>query len=186
MEADSVLGAAVLQELHKDMEKTILPLWLESPPRNLGSKSHGKLKADQWRTVCSVTLVITLVRLWGFKASKYEMLENFLDLSRAVRFATSRSTSLERIRQYEYYITAYLEGVVRLYGEEYLRPNHHLALHLIECLIGFGPVHSWWSFAYERLNGTLQRIKTNKVIREYELMSSHTLRLTYTSKASSP
>ncbi len=136
---------------------------MESPPRNLGSASHGKLKADQWRTACTVSLVITLVRLWGFQGDKFDILQNFADLSRAVRFATSRSTSLEKVRKYEQYISCYLEGMARIYGADCVRPNHHLALHLIECLLGFGPVHSWWSFPFERLNGRLQRLRTNKI-----------------------
>ncbi|KLO05444.1 hypothetical protein SCHPADRAFT_799335, partial [Schizopora paradoxa] len=166
---DSILGALVLQELHSDMEKTILPQWLESPPRDLGSKSHGKLKADCWRTICSVTLVITLVRLWGNKPEYYEILENFLDLSRAVRIATLRSTSPEQIKMYDHYIKTYLDGLVRLYGEEYLRSNHHLALHFVEGLTGFGPAPSWWGFPFERLNGKLQRTRTNKMTRTIPL-----------------
>ncbi|KAI0710497.1 hypothetical protein C8Q76DRAFT_592296, partial [Earliella scabrosa] len=40
-------------------------------------------------------------------------------------------------------------------------PNHHLSLHLWQCLLLFGPVHAWWAFPFERYNGLLQNLNTN-------------------------
>ncbi|KNZ52245.1 hypothetical protein VP01_3638g2 [Puccinia sorghi] len=34
-----------------------------------------------------------------------------------------------------------------------LAPNHHMSMHLAECLARFGPVRAWWSFPMERLMG---------------------------------
>jgi hypothetical protein len=36
-----------------------------------------------------------------------------------------------------------------------------MALHLAEYLRLYGPVHSWWTFPFERLIGMLQRIPNN-------------------------
>ncbi|CDO72139.1 hypothetical protein BN946_scf184962.g82 [Trametes cinnabarina] len=54
-----ILDQDTISELRHDIAKTFLPSWLERPPRNFGSPSHGKLKADHWRTVCTVSMVIT-------------------------------------------------------------------------------------------------------------------------------
>ncbi|KAJ3874296.1 hypothetical protein F5051DRAFT_336049 [Lentinula edodes] len=44
------------------------------------------------------------------------------------------------------------------------RTNVHVAFHLYDFLLLFGPVLSWWCFPFERLIGTLQKINTNNHI----------------------
>ena len=56
---------------------------------------------------------------------------------------------------------SYLSGLKELFPEYSLHPNHHMALHLRDYLLLYGPVHSWWTFPFERLIGILQRISTN-------------------------
>ena len=56
---------------------------------------------------------------------------------------------------------SYMEGIKKLFPQYRFRPNHHMALHLHEYLCRFGPVHSWWTFPFERIIGMLQRIPTN-------------------------
>ncbi|PIL37507.1 hypothetical protein GSI_01201 [Ganoderma sinense ZZ0214-1] len=46
-----VLDQLTITQIRQDISNTIFPSWIERPPRNFGSPSHGKLKADQWRTV---------------------------------------------------------------------------------------------------------------------------------------
>ncbi|KAK0211557.1 hypothetical protein IW262DRAFT_1280913 [Armillaria fumosa] len=41
------------------------------------------------------------------------------------------------------------------------KPNVHASFHLYDFLLLFGPVYSWWTFPFERLIGTLQKINTN-------------------------
>ncbi|RDX44049.1 hypothetical protein OH76DRAFT_1299183, partial [Lentinus brumalis] len=48
-----ILTFEVIEQLRADIKNTYLPSWLERPPGNFGSASHGKLKADHWRTVCT-------------------------------------------------------------------------------------------------------------------------------------
>ncbi|KAI0655866.1 hypothetical protein C8Q70DRAFT_883543, partial [Cubamyces menziesii] len=107
-----IITQDVIDVIRADIQNTILPSWMERPPKNFGSASHGKLKADQWRTVCTVSLTITLVRLWGLRD---------------------------------------------IFSHE-LVPNHHLSLHLVSCLLLFGPVHGWWAYPFERYNGLLDDI----------------------------
>lgn len=153
-----------MRTIQADIGNTTLPSWIERPPSNFGSPSHGKLKADHWRTVCTISLVMTLVRLWGREdCAPWEknMLRNFLDLVIAVNTVTKRSISPEQIKTYKFYMHRYLETLCTLYPERNLVPNHHLALHLPRCLSDFGPVHSWWCFPFERYNGVISRLNTN-------------------------
>ncbi|KAL7284233.1 hypothetical protein ACG7TL_001515 [Trametes sanguinea] len=160
----SVLDYSVLAEIRADIAQTRLPSWLERPPRNFGSGAHGKLKADHWRTICTVNMVITLVRIWSSHDATEEqqsMLENFVHLVCAVDLATRRSVDAGRIAKFDNHMRLYLEGVLHLFPWHKLVPNHHYSLHLPECLFNFGPVHAWWSFPFERFNGILQRLNHN-------------------------
>ncbi|PIL26911.1 hypothetical protein GSI_10049 [Ganoderma sinense ZZ0214-1] len=158
-----VLDQHTLDQIRKDIAATSFPSWMERPPKNFGSPSHGKLKADQWRTVCTVSLVISLCRLWGSStASRRQrlLLDNFLDLARAVDLAARHAMDQPRVEKYDGYMLSYLTSLRSLFGHQ-LVPNHHLSLHLRECLSLFGPVHAWWAFPFERFNGLLGRLNTN-------------------------
>ncbi len=158
-----VLGRGMLPEVWRDMNKTVLPTWLSAGPREVGTASCGKLSADQWRTTCTVHLVITLGRLWGAKTHDdrlYQMYANFMDLVSAVKLATMRSMTSSRSAQYKEHIRCYLTGIKTLYKCPF-SPNQHIALHLDRLLRLFGPVHAWRSYPFERWNYILQSIPTN-------------------------
>jgi Domain of unknown function (DUF4218) len=163
-DSEVILDATVLAEIWKDIRRTTLPSWLGSPPKKLGSKAQGKLSADGWRTFCTINLVITLVRLWGRldgRTRPKKLLENFINLIIAATWATKRTMSEERVQIVEQHLQLYLTSLVSLFSSSVLTVNHHLCLHLAECLRLFGPVHGWWAFPFERFNGIIQQIKTN-------------------------
>lgn len=60
-----VLGHNMLPAIWHDMGKAVLPSWLPASPKEAGLAPSGKLSADQWRTTCTVHLVVTLGRTWG-------------------------------------------------------------------------------------------------------------------------
>ncbi|RDX43314.1 hypothetical protein OH76DRAFT_1361390 [Lentinus brumalis] len=158
-----IFNHAVLQEVRRDIRNATVPTWIEKPPSNFGEAKHGKLKADHWRTVCTIFMVITLVRLWGHAgASQQErdVLNNFVQLVVAVDLATRRTMSPGRVATFDQNMEAYVKGLRSIY-EEPLVPNHHLSLHLKDFLLAFGPVRGWWGYPFERINGMIQRFKTN-------------------------
>ena len=147
----------------------ITPSWLTSIPDNLGEANHGKLKADQWRTLGTTYLPVLLVRLWDSHKSMDDhhsqqytkLLSVTLSLVSAVIVASSRTTSREKANLYFYHMTNYVTGLRELFPRYKFCPNHHMALHLGEYLRFYGPIYSWWAFPFERLIGMLQRIPNN-------------------------
>ncbi|RDX40106.1 hypothetical protein OH76DRAFT_1459584 [Lentinus brumalis] len=166
-----ILTADVIAMLRSDILATFLPSWIERPPANFGSPSHGKLKADHWRTVCTVSMVITLVRVWSLSTAttgERKLLENFIHLVVAVDLATRRSMDAERARLFDHHMLEYLRTLRELFDHD-LVPNHHLSLHLASCLLLFGPVRGMWGFPFERYNGIIQHLKTNNHISQIPL-----------------
>ncbi|KIJ48287.1 hypothetical protein M422DRAFT_248093 [Sphaerobolus stellatus SS14] len=161
-----------LLEIRKDIARTVIPTWMNSVPQNFGSKRHGKLKADEWRTMITVYLPITLGRLWGSKGT-YEQFKpyynNTMMMVCAVVLATSKEISHEHVKRVLHYLQEYLTGLKELFTDLDFRDNHHVVLHIPEILISLGPMHSWWMFPFVRLIGRLQRISTNWMIGQMEV-----------------
>ena len=57
-----------------------------------------------------------------------------------------------------------------LYGKKNTRINMHLHCHLKECIEDYGPAYSFWCFAFERYNGTLESAFTNSGSIEIQLI----------------
>lgn len=157
-----VLGKDILAAIRADMGKTILPSWIEPAPQNWGTTEHGKLSADQWRVLCTVHLPISLIQKWSGSSARYTgMLANFMDLVTAVRIASMRVTNNEYIALYNQHISSYISGLLELYKDANIKPNHHLSLHLGHFMQTLGPVHAYRTFAFERINYMMQKMNTN-------------------------
>lgn len=158
-----------MEHIRSDISNMITPSWLTYIPTNLGEANHGKLKADQWRTLGVTYLPVSLIRLWDSSEALDDhrsqqcrkLLSVTLSLISAIMIASSRSTSAEKADLYSYHMTSYINGLRELLPRYKFRPNHHMALHLGEYLRFYGPVYSWWAFPFERLIGMLQRIPNN-------------------------
>ncbi|KZT31521.1 hypothetical protein SISSUDRAFT_995015, partial [Sistotremastrum suecicum HHB10207 ss-3] len=143
------------------------PTWLGRMPRFAGSTQHGKLKADEWRSFCTITLVYSLIKQWHDKDTRFQqMLANFMALISLVNIAHRRTLDHKAIADYRRATLDYLRGVKTLFLEQQLLPNHHAALHLSSMMQMFGPVISWRTFAFERYNGMIQAINHNSRIGE--------------------
>lgn len=50
-----IFGPEAMSKIHACNAEANIPTWLVCPPQNLGDKSHGKLKADQWLTLFTIS-----------------------------------------------------------------------------------------------------------------------------------
>ena len=171
-----MLRAKELRKIREDISNTSRPTWQSRLPRDFGSPSHGKLKADVWRTCIEFDLPVSLADLWSgnddngdtssMAAREKTVMESTMFLSMAIRWGTSYRTSAVHARSYKQHMHAYLKTLLKLFPNRQLHPIHHNAIHFAECLLAFGPCHGWWMFPFERLIGMLQRINTNSRIGE--------------------
>lgn len=176
------------EEIRADLAKTTFPSWMNRPPHNFGSASHGSLKADQWRTVSTISVTFTLIRKWGSNsASKglHSLLENWMHLVIAVLTGTSKTMSFEQAQLYDHHMYEYLLSLRELLDED-LMPNHHMALHLRDCMELFGPVHAWWTFPFERYNGIIAKLNKNNKPGSFSSYIAHFLYLHVLSLAEMP
>jgi hypothetical protein len=166
-----VLTLEEMKEIPLDIWNIVTPSWMTSVPANSESSSNEKLKADQWHVLGTTYLPISLVHLWGKVEAGNSRLERCnkilhvpISLLLAIVIASSHTTSQICADLYLQHMQSYIMGVKELFPDHAFWPNHHMALHLPEYLLRYGPVHGWWTFSFERIIGMLQCIPTNAKI----------------------
>lgn len=157
-----MLGRDVLEEVWSDQRRTLLPSCVAPAPSRIGAQKRT-LKADEWRTLATIHLVITLVRLWRFGSEREQaMLDNYIHLVSAIAIAGLHSTSRAHIAAYDFHYQKYLESFLELYKEVPLMPSNHMAQHFADVFLDlFGPSHSIRAWAMERVNNTLHNFAKN-------------------------
>lgn len=170
------------------VKNTDVPTWFEkknSVPYNFGEESTGTLKADEWRSFATVFLPLALMKAWGPGSVHNSPLEGVLFpialghtmmLASAITLACYRRTSRERALKYRKCITEYLARLSISYSRDrknHYVVNHHIATHIYDFLLLFGPVHSWWTFPFERLIFVMQEMNSNRKPGSCLMKASH-------------
>ena len=57
-----------------------------------------------------------------------------------------------------------------LYDSDKCTPNMHLHGHILDCILDYGPISSFWAFAFERYNGVLESFVKNWMSPERQMM----------------
>jgi hypothetical protein len=78
MDTESMVGSAHgpmldtkdLLQIQADIASTIRLMWRTSPPKNFGTPTHSKLKADEWRACIEFDLPVLLAKLWLYEVEK--------------------------------------------------------------------------------------------------------------------
>ncbi|KAJ7188522.1 hypothetical protein C8R46DRAFT_1023851 [Mycena filopes] len=125
--------------IHAGLAAVVIPSWMERPPVNLGEKSHGKLKADNWLILFTIFFPLLIPELWWGTGDRRDgkLLRNLHDLIGATNILCSYVASPERADQYTEMYLRYLRTSQSLFPGLTTRPNHHYAMHN-------GDQMKWW------------------------------------------
>ena len=149
---------------------TAVPSWLNSVSYNYGDAAAGTVKADEWRNLSTIFLLLALISLWGdgtSHTSKEEssqlhlVLDHTMLLVSAIMLACMHTMTQTRSAAYLRCMTEYIGQLPVLHPHINCHPNHHMSLHLPLFLRLFGPVQSWWCFPFECLIGQIQWLLSN-------------------------
>ncbi|OCB85355.1 hypothetical protein A7U60_g7664 [Sanghuangporus baumii] len=157
-----------LDLLNAYLKEFEMPSWVGRLPSNVGYPAAGSLSADEYKSLALVYLPVILPFVWSewqpVAEKDHEMTHrrwrrgpmtepepkirmhedepaNFLKLAAALKILLGRS-----IRQ--------------LHPED-VKPNFHWVVHMFDQIQDYGPVYSFWTFTFERLNKVLKSYKTN-------------------------
>jgi len=164
-----IFNTFALSQIHHCIANTVIPTWIDRPPSNLGKKSYEKLKADQWLILFTIFLPLILPELWSKNILQQNtvLLKNFHDLVACTHIILSYKTSSIIATSFGKHYLQYCKLSQLLFLNVSSYPNHHYAMHIPDLLQFWGPLIKLSEFSYEKHNGLLQKIKTNKHLCEY-------------------
>jgi hypothetical protein len=163
-------SSATLDFIKHIVKQTSTPSWYSTVPESFGETKTGTLKADEWHAFSTLYLPLALVLLWGSDSlhpseeitNKFNLiLDHTMSLVQAIWLACYRTTSESHIASMHTHLQKYLSNLRTLFPDASPRCNQHMALHLADYMRLFGPVHSWWTYPFERVIGVLQQFPTN-------------------------
>ena len=122
----------------------------------------SKFTADQWK---NWVLYFSLIAL-----RDVEVLECWRHYVLACRILCAKSLTNHNIKLEDALLLQFCRRTECLFGRCCFTPNMHLHCHLYECILDYGPLHSFWCFSFERYNGILGAMPNNNRSIESQLM----------------
>ena len=159
-----IIGKNELSSIEERCSLFTLPNSVGRLPSNISS-NYGGFKAAQWRTWITIYSPVVLKGILPD-----EHLRCWLLYVRACCILGSRIQTYSNINTADLLLLTFCKNFEQLYGKEHCTPNMHLHLHLKNCLLDFGPAHSFWCFSFERYNGLLGSYPTNQKNIESQIM----------------
>ncbi|OAD70943.1 hypothetical protein PHYBLDRAFT_63988 [Phycomyces blakesleeanus NRRL 1555(-)] len=144
--------------MQKTAETMIVPGEYTSLNSKIG-KQFSYMKADEWK---SWVLVYSPVLLKDVLAK--DRFENWINFVDACRLLIKPTITFNEVNTAHQFLQTFCTRCDELYNAEILTCNMHLHLHLRDTIRDFGPVYGYWLFGFERFNGLLKNLKTNRKI----------------------
>ena len=127
------------EELEKRIRSFIIPNSVGRLPINIMS-NHGEYTASQWQSWILFYSAIIIV-LKGLLPDQH-----WLVFVRACSILSERIVRKQGIVTADMLLLNFCQQLELLYGKDKCTPNLHLHLHIKECLLGYGPSHSFGAF----------------------------------------
>ncbi|KZT10149.1 uncharacterized protein LAESUDRAFT_756338 [Laetiporus sulphureus 93-53] len=111
-----------LRNLQDDIALTVCPMYSSGPPRNIGTKARGKLKADHWKAAIEFEIPVSFMKRWCHPSTTAADHDNprqalactTMLLACAVGQVTSYPILQEHKDKYTAYMSSYLSEIRRL------------------------------------------------------------------------
>ena len=129
------------------------------------SSNYGGYTASQWK---NWTTIYSTYALHGtIPETHLNCWHTFVIACRLLSVPVLSKTNLVKA---DLLLLKFCRQYEELYGKKSVTVNHHLHCHLKECIEDYGPIYSFWCFAFERFNGILGNTTTNNRSIEIQIM----------------
>ena len=155
---------AQLKEFESTIKEFQTPADIGRLPSRIGSEYNG-FTANQWYNWITIYSPVVLK---GVLPDTH--LRCWLLYVRACSILNSRYITESSISSADLFLLHFCRKFEEIYGSEHCTPNMHLHHHLKDCMLNYGPLHSFWCYAFERYNGIMGAYHTNSKSIESQLM----------------
>jgi hypothetical protein len=154
-----------------DYETLQLKVDLMNPPPKLGrivrkiGSGFASFTANEWK---NWILIYSIHALHGvLPSAHFNCWCMFVEACRIFLLPVLTVTQIDTAHDL---LVIYFKEFLKLYGPENCSPNMHMACHMKECVLDYGPVSTFWCFAFERFNGALEGIKKSWYLPEKQML----------------
>ena len=159
-----ILKSNHLDVIHERLSRIQVPLNIGRLPSKIDS--GVTFTAEQWM---NWTIYFSIYCLYGLLSS--DQLECWRHFVLACRKLCQLSMTKHDVTVADGLLLQFGKRVKHLYGEKVITPNMHMACHIADCIMDYGPSHSFWLFAFERYNGLLGNQPNNNRAIEPQLLN---------------
>ncbi len=159
-----LLSNAHLAQIESKISKFRTPINVGRVPANIAS-GHSGYTANQWSNWITLFSPVVLKDILP-----NDHLRCWLIFVRACSLLRHNTLRKQDLFTADLLLLQFCRLFHGLYGSDSCTPNMHLHLHLKQCLLDYGPCHAFWCYAFERYNGVLGSVHTNRRAIESQLM----------------
>ena len=131
-----------LSNIQEKLDKIKAPSDVGRMPKKI-LNSYGGFTADQWKTFTTLVSIYALYDI--LPQADLELWRQFV---LACSFICSPVISEARALLAHSYLVNFCKELEQLYGKHCVTPNMHLHTHLVDCILDYGPVYSFWLFSF--------------------------------------
>ena len=160
-----LLTPSQIQEFTRRVKGVRIPYDVGRLPTNIfDSESVSGVTAEQWKTY-----ITTYARPCMYKLLPHRPYKSLVLLAEIVSIVVSPVLSSEMVELLYRLLQEHHQTFCQFYGKWNVTVNYHMCLHLPDIIADLGPPHSFWCFAYERLNGMLAGVPNSNRVIEVEV-----------------
>ena len=154
---EGILSSQDLSKLQARVNKVKPPSDIGRLPSRIANGFAG-FTADQWKNwIC----IYSLFALKGVIHNEHYLM--WADFVHACQTLCSKVITKENCRIADEKLMSFCRKFETLCGRDKCTPNMHLHGHLLQCMMDYGPIYSFWCFSFERYNGLLGEYHTNNI-----------------------
>ena len=162
---ESLISKSDYQNMQDTVDRIRVPVNIGRIPHKVESQVSS-LTADQWK---NWVLIYSIPALCSILPREH--LECWSLFVTACSLILKPIINIDDVIKGDDKITQFCKCYEQLYGKSKCTPNMHLHLHLKQCLLDYGPVHSFWCFPFERFNGIFESFNKNWICPELQIMT---------------
>lgn len=151
----SIINSKNYDIIQEKVNSFVCPADIGRLPSKISSGFSG-FTAEQWKNWIIFFSLFALKDVISWQ--HYNCWHLFV---KACFFLCRRTISSAQLKSGDEFLMDFCKKFTKLYGSEHCTINMHLHGHLAECIRDYGPVYSFWCFAFERMNGILGSYHTN-------------------------
>ena len=149
----SILKSSDFALLQSRVDAMVPPPKIGRIPRKIGS-GFSSFTVEEWK---NWTLIFSMYALKETLPSQhYSCWLIFVKACTAICQLVVTHQDIENAHEH---LIQYCKQFERLYGKEFCTPNMHMACHICENMLDYGPLSAFWAFTFERYNGILENTK---------------------------